>query len=188
MIQVTNAKEFNRGLDDWLAATEKEITETFRGLAYATVEYLIEETPQWTGNAASNWRVSVNGSGVPMPDETLLMAYHNDPSNFAKETGCAIPKYSVGDSPAVAMAKSDALSKLRNVGLSDSIRVVNPAKSLSGNAYAAMVEANPNSYLRPENDAGSGAGHMVYRTVSYMEASYPRLDESDIQHLRGGLR
>jgi hypothetical protein len=185
MIRATNARQFDAGLDAWLAATELELTETFRGLCMAATAYLIDETPQWTGNAASNWHVRVNGVGVPFPDMSMIESYYATRQVYERggKGEKPLPSFKIGDDPAVSIAKQRAKAVLRRVRLGDSVDLVNPAESMSGEAYIEQVEANPRGYLRPENDPG----HMVERTAHYIAASYPRLDASDITHLRGRL-
>jgi hypothetical protein len=59
MLEVTNLAEVNDGLDRWLEACEELADGAYRGLAARAFKYIIEGTPQWSGNLAATWRITV---------------------------------------------------------------------------------------------------------------------------------
>ncbi len=59
MIEVRNLAQVNDGLEAWLDACEELADNVYRGLALHAFEYILQGTPQWTGNLAATWRLTV---------------------------------------------------------------------------------------------------------------------------------
>ena len=51
-----------------IAVQEDRCVIVFKSLAYRVFNYAVRETPEWTGNAAGNWRIGVNGESSVAPD------------------------------------------------------------------------------------------------------------------------
>lgn len=84
MLSIQNAAEFNRGIDNWLAQVEELAVGTLRGLSVKLFEAVLQNSPQYSGNAVANWRYSVNGKDTSSTDffKTLM-------ENTLKEKGYA---------------------------------------------------------------------------------------------------
>jgi len=84
MLKATNAVEFISGLGAATAAMEKEATEVFRGFCVSVLFDILEENPQWSGNAVANWNFS---TGNPDATTDLVMKQSMDMSSTLKEIG-----------------------------------------------------------------------------------------------------
>jgi hypothetical protein len=62
MIEIANLAEVNDGLDRWLEACEQLANDAYRGFAARIYKYVLEGTPQWSGNLVATWRITV---GLP---------------------------------------------------------------------------------------------------------------------------
>lgn len=71
MIKV-NAAKFEKGFKDWLKAEQAVVTAAYRGLIAEVYTYVVEETPQYSGQSVSNWRIGVGsvegGSSTEMKE------------------------------------------------------------------------------------------------------------------------
>lgn len=164
MFSVTNGNEFIRGLDSWLDQTEKELLDVYRGFNNDIFHQLLLSTPQWSGNAVSNWNYVVGGHNPGITFEQLKKV-----DTAVYRLGSALkyhPFYQKGDLTGIQLALSrnrggpDALTSL---GMS--VRHENDAQTLSHESYIEMLEENPNSFLRPVNFPGE----MVHRVSLHFQ-------------------
>lgn len=56
---VTNLAEVLTGIDSWLDACEELSEGALRGMAVQAFKYVVNGTPEWTGNAVASWRLTV---------------------------------------------------------------------------------------------------------------------------------
>lgn len=151
MFKVGNATEIARILDTVVDGIEEEVTDVFRGYCVALFHNLVAETPQWSGNAAANWRLSV---GTPdTSEDSLLLAE----SKFAGKSGVVHEK---GDPKALRIAAEENNGRDQDISLFTPVYISNSSQSLSGESYIMQLETNPNDFLRDVNEPG----HMVERT------------------------
>lgn len=167
--------KFEAGLAAWEAKVTKHINDVYRGLAISLFNYAAWETPQWTGSAAANWNIQV---GAPSSETTMELKRSNvsirgmmtsDRQRSRNKYGTPVTQK--GDPRAVAVAVRRNSGKLAAVHMSIPIYITNAAKDFTGEAYIKMLEANPNSYLRPVNEPG----HMVARGVAKASARFARI-------------
>jgi hypothetical protein len=59
VLEVTNLAAVNDGLDRWLEACEELANDAYRGFAARIFKYVLEGTPQWSGNLVATWRITV---------------------------------------------------------------------------------------------------------------------------------
>lgn len=128
---VTNLAEIFAGIDNWLDTCEGLAEGAFRGMAVQAFKYVVNGTPEWTGNAAASWRLTV---GQPAIGHTETPFKHVDlggiainPEPFSKLR----PNHD-----AIHYALSIAKSELPFVRLGTDIYITNTAP------YAAEVEEN----------------------------------------------
>jgi len=150
--------DFCDGLDDFLKEVNQEAVYVYRGFTVAVYHRLLMTTPQWTGNAVSNWNYSVN-----KPDYSVSTVIRDgylggERLGFVQ----AGPKHVKGD-----RSEGMQLSLQKNAGRSKTV-VFNPvfltnATSHLGEGYIALLESNPNNFLRTENEPG----HMVEKAEAY---------------------
>lgn len=157
-----SAKQFEKGIDDWLLETEKNIVDVFRGFAVALFNYAVWETPQWSGSAASNWNLRY---GYPSSDVGYELKIGNisergslSGSRNVSRLKFGVPVSQKGDGRAMTVAVARNADKPSTIiGHSLDIFITNASKSLSGESYIEMLETNPNNYLRAVNEPG----HML---------------------------
>lgn len=153
MIRLENLAQFNEGLDRWLEAVENLADGAYRGLVVRVFKHIVEGsgfsgvrlggTPQWTGNLAASWKLTVGGpstgySETIFKDADLGGLFQPEPFSLARPN--------VG---AQRYAKSIGKGEVGFVRLGADVYITNNAP------YALMVELNMNArgqrFLRPEN-------------------------------------
>lgn len=179
MFYIKNAAEVSARLNEWLIKTRLDVMEVYRGVAIAVFHYVALNTPQWSGNAASNWNIDV---GAPtfrvttsLKEGAVFMAESAVDSGWKNVSRWqfGVPVASKGDPRAVEMAVA------RNSGFSlpsleTDVFINNAAEDLDGKKYIRLLEENPGNYLRPENEPG----HMVAMCVAEFNAKFPVLTPS----------
>ena len=167
MIQLKGASEFIKGIDSWLEETETQLNWVFRGFCVVLFHNLALNTPQWSGNAASNWRLSVDTLDTSV-DTNLLQANVGSSNRVAQGRqggyfgrGWGPPLFSKGDPYAVQMAVARNKGNDTPIKLESTVFISNSSESLSGKAYIQMLEDNPGNFLRAVNEPG----HMVRDTA-----------------------
>jgi hypothetical protein len=157
--------KFIKELDAAVAKMVKDADDVFRGFVTATFHRVLMETPQWSGNAASNWNVSKNAPDGTVT-YTLKKAAAPDRSARAGLLGEWDSPYgpagAKGDPRGVQMATRRAAATLLTVSINDKVFLCNSAESLDNKSYIQYLEENPNNFLRAVNSPG----HMVERTAN----------------------
>lgn len=151
LFYIENAHGKAQELAKIMAQIRLECDQAFRGLVTAFFHTVAMSTPQWSGNAASNWNVSTAGADL----STI--------STF-KEISAAtpwLPRYQMGNTLAVYPAARRAEGPLKGVTVHDTVHISNASENLEGKMYIEYLETNPNGFLRPENDGGQ----MVAKTI-----------------------
>jgi hypothetical protein len=183
MLKVEGAEEFIKGIDDFLLAAEKELADVFRGFAVAVFHRVAINTPQWSGNAASNWNFSVG-----KVDTSVIYDLKEGNKLSARAAGGPKRKWSTygapvaqaGDPRAIQVAVSRNQGRDAEVkGLSTSVYLTNSAQDLGRKGYMNFLEENPEGFLRPENEPG----HMVARTAA-LAGSLGELTPDQVYSLR----
>ncbi len=166
MIRVkSNAGEFTRLMRAEVAHASAKVDRTFRGLAVSVFEYIVKETPQWSGHTASNWNF-----GVGSPNDSV-----NGEFLGSVPWRAAALKHK-GDPEAVGVAFHNNAGADRNVMLSDTIYITNDAKDKEGNStYLQNIETSPEGFLREENLPGQ----MMASAKSDFDVNYATLSEVD---------
>jgi hypothetical protein len=164
MFIIKNAEEFKTGLRAKLLEMKKTCDEAYRGFVVATFHRVAMETPQWTGNAVSNWNLSV---GLPdLHVDTTLKSTHYATDHGRRKLGAPGQK---GDGRAIQRAVKRNRGRDTNVKVERSVYLTNAAENLRHNSYIQMLEENPNGFLRRVNNPG----HMVEYTVNSVNGVGP---------------
>jgi hypothetical protein len=71
VIEFTNLAEFNRGLDAFIEECEELADGVMRGLVIEAFEFILQGTPEWSGELAANWRITV-GAPASGYSETIF--------------------------------------------------------------------------------------------------------------------
>ncbi len=176
--------KFLAGIDKWIKDTQEEISYVYQGYVERAFNSLLMETPQWTGNAVTNWRVGIGAVNNTFDDFLLRdeeRTFHSDaPQHQIVEIE---PKYKKGHPKAIMMAKSINRTailkiKLENNELPD-VYLSNTSKSLSGKSYIQYLEDGGN--LRAVNNPGAMVAQTVGR-FSNINLSYAR-----VKRMRGSF-
>lgn len=144
MLEIANLGEFSRDLDRWLETCEDLADGAFRGLVVQAFKYVVQGTPEWSGNLAASWKLTVGSPSVGY-DETIF--------KVTGPTGVLLDEpYSRKFRPnheAIHYAFSIAQSSLPLVRIGAEVFITNNAP------YAEQVAANRNSrgraFLRTVN-------------------------------------
>lgn len=174
LVKPEEAKRFVHALDMALLEMTNECIQVYRGLAVAMFNYVAWETPQWTGNAASNWNFSVGA-----PDFSVDSTLKANQSVVDRLMGIGALEKGAGE--AIQLAASRNEGRQYAVTLAAPIYIANAAQELSdGAVYASYLEENPNNYLRPENEPGA----MVSRGLAKAAARFALVSPADTRALK----
>lgn len=162
MIQVENLAEVMMGIDQWVEAVEDLADTTFRGLTAKAFRYILEGTPEWTGDLVASWRITIgapaSGYTPTIFKEAELGGLVINPEPFSRVT----PNHA-----AVQYALSIAKGQLAFVTLGTEVYISNPSP------YAQQVEDNQkasgNSFIRPVNLV-NGRVEMVHAAADKFNA------------------
>lgn len=171
MIKATNLDAFDRAVQAWFNAVEQAAAEAAVGLARHAFQYIIKESPQYSGDFAANWRV-----GYGSPDTTFkanaVGGY--SPNEVGKNT--AAPSFQRGSEPAIRYAEGNA--KWQRITLGTSIHISNSATH--DQPYAWDIEKGTIKF-RPVNE---GASHLVRRAVGVTKFRFSNIGLAQLQVLR----
>lgn len=174
LIKPEEAKRFANALDLALLEMTDECIQVYRGLAVAMFNYVAWETPQWTGNAASNWNFSVGA-----PDLSADSSLKAQQSVVDRLMGIGALEKGAGEAVQIAASRNEG--RQYAVTLAAPVYIANAAQELSdGTVYASYLEENPNNYLRPENEPGA----MVSRGLAKAAARFALISRADTQLLK----
>lgn len=141
---------------------EGRVTSTHRNIVKTILKELVEHSPQWSGNLASNWYLEFHGSIATYQElseyDTMSFGRHMSP-------------YVMGQDPAVGQTLARENAKLPQIRWNTIVHIVNKAP------YAEDVEMNqgPNGRpIRPENMLASYGGVAM---IGYVEAKYRNKSE-----------
>lgn len=184
MIQLDGVSEFLNGITNAINEFQQESVEVLRGISIAAYSWVLADTPQWSGNAVSNWNYSVDTVDTEVTFELKASnqserAAVGAPRN-ATSSKFGAPVAQKGDSRAIGISVSRNQGReARLRSLTQQVFISNSAKSLDHKSYIEMLEANPNSFLRPVNEPG----HMVALTVAELQG-LALLSETQVAYLR----
>lgn len=190
-IKDRDAKQFLEGLRAWVAKTELEVAEVYRGYATVIFNFLLYETPQWTGSAVSNWNFGV-GAADNTFDPSLKQSNLSERAAVSsgrtrRRISYGTPIFQKGSEAPINVAVSRNRAKpasltFKNDGLTlPPVFITNNAQDLNdGKVYASYLENNPNNYLRAVNEPG----HMVARVTQLTAMAFPFISKEKSLLLR----
>lgn len=127
MLRVKNLARVMEQAERFLARAEREATEAARGLAAELANRMIENSPQWSGDFASNWRFSVNS-----------VDYSHDEGDVPPKSGSIPEPWQQFSRPAVQMGKAKIRGMDASFKLGDTIFISN-SSSHGGETYAGDI-------------------------------------------------
>ena len=146
------AAAFKARLKAVMPTIEAEINTKYRKLVRKVFTDLVENSPQWSGNLASNWRIGSGGYAQ--------IAEYN-PQDWYMEN-----PYQMGDDPAVAMTLMREMPKLDSITYKSPVRIFNPTP------YAAEVEAGQGPNDRPIREVNKLAEYGAVAMIGYVNQKY----------------
>lgn len=146
------AAAFKARLRAVMPTIEAEINTKYRKLVRKVFTDLVENSPQWSGNLASNWRIGSGGYAQ-------ITGYN--PQDWYKEN-----PYQVGSDPAVAMTLMREVPKLDAITYKSPVRIFNPTP------YAADVEAGQGPNGRPIREVNKLAEYGGVAMIGYVNQKY----------------
>lgn len=159
MIRFENLAQFVEGIDNWIDETKDLAEATLQGLVSQTFDYILQGTPEWSGNLAANWRVGI-GAAPTDYDDVFKDALSKDPTPGARSP------YSrqTPNQSALHYARVNAREVIHNVSLVGDVYIANTTP------YAYEVETN------------SVNGRPFIRTVNLpIEMVYAAVDRYNVQ-------
>lgn len=142
-------------MDEWLEAVEESIVHEMAEVGRSAFFYVLEETPQWSGNAVANWHFNVNTASAGYDD--IFKTLRDDRTGFTP--------FVKGSTQAMNYAYQMSLDQFGGVhSLDDVIYITNTTP------YAAGLELL-SFKIRSENLPGE----MMHRAVERLadEAGVP---------------
>lgn len=156
MIYCSNVDEVIGAVDAWAKAAERKAELKLKVIAAHALRWLSTHSPQFSGDFAANWRVSVNGVDTSFVSDALGQSGltvgkfgHLERANVHKQ----------GDVEAINYAFSHGGPVINQAHLGDYITIANSAKH--DTSYAWKIENNFIKF-RPENAEG---GRVIDRFV-----------------------
>jgi hypothetical protein len=129
MLKIEGLEAFAKGIEDWVFSCENLAEGALRGIAVEAFKYAVHGTPEWSGNLAASWRLSVGAPTSGYTETLFKTAMLGDPSPepFSKLR----PNYA-----AINYAMKIAEESVPLIRLGADVFITNTAP------YAAEVEAN----------------------------------------------
>lgn len=155
MLNIKGVEAFKAKLKAVMPTVEAEVNTKFRKLGRLIFTDLVTNSPQWSGNLASNWRIG-SGSYSQISGYENWQEYANEP-------------YRMGDDPAVSMTLMREMQKLSAVTYRDEIHISNPTP------YASEVEAGEAPNGRPIREENKLAEYGGVAMIGYVTTKYGKL-------------
>ena len=170
---------FDATVRGWFEAVEEAAEKTAIALANEVFNKALEESPQFSGSYAANWRLTYGH---------LDKTFEFDPLGTKQQGNAA---YQRGSAPAMAHARGKA-SGQTGFKLGQSIFVSNSTKSANevtrGEFNASMftdlawkIEEGKIKF-RPVNE---GADHVAARSLNFVAHRYPTINKASLTTLIG---
>lgn len=172
MSKLYDTKIFSAMTTEWFDQYKTNTKAQVKGLAIVMFKRLLEYSPQYSGDFAANWRISLNKVDNHPPEWTGGELMLNLP---ASQTYAGSP-FKAGSRPAINLALTSNARKLDGFELGDTVYFSN--NSTHDEPYAWKIENNEIKF-RPGN-----AGAVVERAYAYMVGRYTgQLTPADLRSL-----
>ena len=177
MLKITNALEFSAGIDRWLEEVDDLAVGALRGLSVKLFEAVLENSPQFSGNAVANWRYSVNGKDTSSNNFfKQIFNEANDPKKgadiepFSKENRNSLAKLAAVESAAGREKDVNSLSDV--IYISNS---VDYADWLSTATEQDLREVNHIGHLISHSVMDVAEGHLFLNTAKTLSLGQERI-------------
>lgn len=170
MFKIKNHNKVLADIDKWMADVEAEYLRIAVALMRMMLSQSLKYSPQYSGDFAANWNLSVNLIDVTFNEGVF-------PSKRFPVPDGQEP-FQRGDAPAISYAFKANDGKLGSAKLGDTLWLANSAAH--HDLYAWKIEDNLIK-LRPVNFGGEGP---LGKVKAHMLAHFSRIDKSNVEFLR----
>lgn len=167
MLNVKNIDEAFAKIDAWLDEVEREIVDIAIGMTWTMTGQVLNLSPQYSGDFAANWRMSVNKI-----DTTF------QPGVFPEMQFPADAPFQRGDAPAILHAIKANDGRLNGAKLGDTLWLANSAEH--HDLYAWKLE-DGFIKLRPVNYGGEGP---LRQAKKYMQVHFSTINKTNREFLK----
>lgn len=176
MFRIKNLGEVEAALDRWLVELEGLTAQVTVGLSVVLFDALLENSAQYSGDYAANWKYrvgSIDTSFTPnaLGRQELL------PEKGARPAGWSRPEHRkiMGDDEAIQYARAQAAGKASSYQFGDVIYLSNSA--VHDEPYAFLIEGNKIKFR-----AGN-QGETYKRAADMLAAKYSVIGAGNLQEL-----
>lgn len=169
----TNAKAFNKGLDDFFEEVEQAAAAALRGLSIRAFKFILAETPQDYGTAVANWKYQVGTPDLSFDPNIFRINPGNDLLLNPPGGG----GHNRGDSEAQEYALRQNAGRALPVTAYSNI-YINNSVTQDGETY--ILDLEKGAILREPNRPG----RMVARAVENFEIG-GEISPTELQALKG---
>lgn len=173
MIEIRNLAEVFDQLDAWTSGVETLAEKVVKGIATDSFNHLLFHSPQYSGDFAANWRMSVNQIN------TTFVPLDSSREGADGKWDLVFNLYDTGSAPAIEEARNRNRGNLSSFKLGDTIFIAN--SSSHDESYAPKIEADQISW-RPDSH---NSGRPIAITVGYIGQRYGVIDKTQADKLSG---
>jgi hypothetical protein len=178
VFKIANQAEYDAGVAAWLAGAEALAVQTYRGLAAYAFTYIMEETPEYTGESVSNWTLN---AGAPLAQYQSGIKEEYRAAKHTRDS--AHTKFWAGNPnmQALQIAEANRDTGLATItSLDEKVYIVNATTFDGiGGRTVADLEDPPGGWLRAVNEPG----HMIGRAVDYIGQNFADLNAAALASL-----
>jgi hypothetical protein len=135
VIRLDNFAEFTQGIEAWIDEMEELAEQQLQALAVGAFEFILQGTPEWTGNLAASWRLTV---GAPAQGYDASVFKHTGWERLSAPGTSTPSPYSRQAPNEAALNYARAIAK-EQIPL---IRLGAPVYITNNTPYAVEVESN----------------------------------------------
>jgi hypothetical protein len=163
---VIGLAEFNRKIEAWQDATRLRVELVAKAYVHEALNYILETSPQYSGDFAANWNVSLGTPNYTFKENALNSYKSIWGGSAGKPFKLHNEVFGKGSRPAIDYALSRANPVIASYRLGQKVFLTNAAEH--DEYYAIKIENNTIKW-RPINE---GAGHIMARTLGRMKTKY----------------
>lgn len=173
-----NLAAFHAGFQAWLLEENQKALQVYRGLCAEIFEYIIEETPQYSGEAVSNWTLNAKVALLSM-QSGIRSEWRARNAGGVRNTHTKF----WGGNPnmeAIELARAHLRTGLGTVkSLKDTVYIANATQFDDGVKTVGDLEDPQPGWLRAVNLPG----HMIQRSVGYNLTRYAVMSQEESTRL-----
>ena len=169
-LKVVGLDKFDQSVKRWLGAVEKQAADAAVGLAKQVFSNILLNSPQYSSDFVSGWKVDVD-SIVPRFESEAV------PGAAKWGVGGDVEPFGRGDQPGMDYAWSHA--QFTPIRLGQTIFIHNSAKH--DEPYAWLIEEGHITFRTPN----MGADHVASNAISRVSRRFGALTKTQLDALRG---